>query len=282
MKKVLVLSVGALLAMSSCGTHTGSGVYVGASFGSILGSAIGGLSDGARGSDIGTIIGMAGGAIIGGAIGAAADKAEMQDVHDHYERVQQRRAQQAGYNDGYDDGYEQGSYDYQQQNSYDSGYDPSNSGDDRLYDFDGSDYTDNYSAAEPKTVYPGSSSVEELTSGYAVNNLLEIRNPRFVDDNRDGALTSGEISKIIFEVRNTSSETLYDLQPTVIEASGNRRIYISPNIHVEKLAPGKAIRYTAMVKAGKLKNGTATFCLSVLQGYKVMSKVSEFTIRTKK
>jgi len=68
----------------------------------------------------------------------------------------------------------------------------------------------------------------------------------------------------------------------VIEASGNKRTYISPSVHVERLAPGKAIRYTAMVKAGKLKDGTATFCLSVLQGNRQMSKVSEFTIQTRR
>lgn len=276
MKKMMVLSVGALLMMSSCGTYAGSGAYTGATLGSILGSAIGGISDGHRGSHLGTIIGMAGGAVIGGAIGQAKDQADRQEVHDRYEQIQRRKAQERAYEDGYQDGYKQGT------NKDESGYDPTNSGDDRLYDFHSNDYTGDYSASEPRTMNPSASSVEELTTGYDVNNQLEIRNARFVDDNRDNTLSSGEISKVIFEVVNTSDHMFYDIQPTVIEANGNKRIYISPSVHVERLAPGKAIRYTAMVKAGKLKDGTATFCLSVLQGNRQMSKVSEFTIQTRR
>ena len=44
MKKTLVLSVSALLLLSSCGSYTGMGAYTGGSFGSIIGSAIVGLS----------------------------------------------------------------------------------------------------------------------------------------------------------------------------------------------------------------------------------------------
>lgn len=276
MKKVLVLSVGALLAMSSCGTYTGAGAYTGATLGSILGSAIGGISDGYRGSNLGTIIGMAGGAIIGGAIGQAKDEADRREVHDRYEQIQRRKANERAYQDGYQDGYQQGTY------QDESGYDPTHSGDDRLYDFRSNNYTGDYSASEPRIMNPEASSVEELAAGYSVNDQLEIRNARFVDDNRDNILRSGEISKVIFEVVNTSNHMFYDIQPTVVEASGNKRIYISPSIHVERLAPGKAIRYTAMVKAGKLKDGTATFCLSVLQGNRRMSKVSEFSIQTRR
>jgi hypothetical protein len=127
---------------------------------------------------------------------------------------------------------------------------------------------------------PSTSSIEEISSGYSVNTGIVIRNPRFVDGNRDGNINSNEVSKVIFEVYNASDRTLYDLQPSVVEATGRRNIYISPSVHVEKLAPGKAIRYTAMVKSAKMKDGTATFCLSVLQGGRTMSEVTEFTINT--
>ena len=143
-------------------------------------------------------------------------------IYDRYEQIQRRKAQERAYEDGYQDGYKQGT------NKDESGYDPTNSGDDRLYDFHSNDYTGDYSASEPRTMNPSASSVEELTTGYDVNNQLEIRNARFVDDNRDNTLSSGDISKVIFEVVNTSDHMLYDIQPTVIEASGNKRIYISP------------------------------------------------------
>lgn len=54
-------------------------------------------------------------------------------------------------------------------------------------------------------------------------------------------------------------------------------------MHVEKLLPGTGIRYTALVKAdNRLKNGTAKICVSVVQGGKSISKVSEFNIPTTK
>ncbi len=265
------MSVCAVLLLSGCGTYTGSGAFTGAHFGSILGSAIGGITDGPRGSDVGTILGMAGGAIVGAAIGNAADQAERREVHEHYENVQHRKAQERVSSNS---GYQNRSY------STDDYYDPSNSGDDRLYDFQGSDYTGDYSASSPRSMSPGSSSIEEISSGYSVNNDIVIRNARFVDGNRDGCLNSHEVSKVIFEVYNASGHTLYDLQPTVMESTGVRNVYISPTVHVERLDPGKGIRYTAMVKTARMRNGTATFCLSVLQGERVMSNVSEFTINT--
>jgi hypothetical protein len=52
-------------------------------------------------------------------------------------------------------------------------------------------------------------------------------------------------------------------------------------MHVEKLMPGKGLRYNALIKAdNRIKNGTVKFCVSVVVGNKNISKVSEFTIPT--
>jgi len=251
--------------MSSCGTYTGAGAYTGSSLGAILGSAIGGISSGPRGSDIGTIVGMAGGAIVGGAIGNAADKARQSD-YDKYRKARAARKQQQ-----------------QTDVPAESGFDATNSGDDRIYDFNGSDYTGNYSAGQAVTNLPSSSSVENIASGYTYAPSIVVRNARFVDDNQDNALSRGELGKLIFEVYNEGSETLYDIQPSVVEVTGNKHIVISPSIHVEQIAPHQGIRYTALVKAdNRLRDGTARFCVSVLHGNEAISKVTEFTIRTRK
>ena len=143
MKKITVTCVSAVLLLSGCGTYAGQGTYTGATFGSVLGSAIGGISGGPRGSDIGTIIGMAGGAVIGGAIGEAADKHAHEEMVEHREAVKQRRAEA------------------QRREQRDmSGFDESNSGDDRIYDFDGTDYTGTYSAQQPTETMPLQSGVE--------------------------------------------------------------------------------------------------------------------------
>ena len=273
MKKVFIMAVSAALLVSSCGTYTGSGAYAGATLGSILGSAVGGISNGPRGSHIGTIVGMAGGAVIGGSIGAAKDREDREEVREHYRGVMQRKAQES----------KNEKVNYERQGAIDSGFDANNGGDDRLYDFESSDYTGSYTAKEPNTVMPMSSSVEDLAHGLQYVPTIEIRNARIVDENQNGSINRNEISKVIFEIYNHGKEPLYAVQPTVVETTGNKHIFISPNMHVERIDPGKGIRYTAMIKAdNRLKDGEVCICVSVLQGTKSISKVSEFNIPTRK
>lgn len=301
MKKSFIIGLSALLLLGSCDTYTGSGAYMGSTLGSIFGSAIGGITGGPHGSDVGTVVGMIGGAVAGAAIGQAtdqkqqaqreADMAEMRAERAERRAAMARAQQQGNYNQGsgnYSGNYGGSSYDGNYSNgntansgSTDSGFDASNSGDDRIYDFKGSDYTGNYSATQPQESMPMESSVENLAGSLKYTPSIEIKNARFVDDNKDGKIERGELSKIIFEVYNRGNQTLYDVVPTVVESTGNRHIIISPNMHVESIQPNKGIRYTALVKAdNRLKDGSAKFCLSVVQGEKQISKVCEFDIPT--
>ena len=267
MKKGLVYAISATLLLSSCNSYTGMGAYTGSSLGSILGSAIGGIAGGPRGPDLGTLVGMAVGAAIGAAVGAKADQQEQQRVHDHYDRVQQNRAQGINpYNPTNKMKPEEGNC---------CPIDTTNSGDDRIYDFHGEDYTGNYSAAQPVSA--------PLATDMANASQVEISNVRFVDDNQDGALGRGELSKVIFEVKNRGQFPVDDIQPMVVETTGNKHIYISPSVHIESIAPGAGIRYTAMVKAdNRLRNGLTNFSVSVLQGNKTLGQTVQFSIPTKK
>ena len=286
MRKGIVIAVSATMLLSGCGSYEGAGAYTGATFGSILGSAIGGISDGPRGSDIGTLIGTIGGAAIGGASGAQADKQREADLqqyqHDKAERAaaRARRQQQSA---PQSNSKQAAPNSYQEEGKEESGFDSSNSGDDRIYDFNSSDYTGSYSAQQPTTSLPSGSSVNSIASHLSYQPAIVVKNARFVDDNEDGVIERGEISKIIFEIYNQGETVLHDIQPTVIEASGNRHLYISPSIHIETIAPGKGIRYTAMVKAdNRIGNGKVKFCVSVLQGENAISKITEFNIPTRK
>lgn len=278
MGKSFIIGMSALLLLGSCDTYTGSGIYMGSSLGSIFGSAIGGIAGGPRGSDVGTLVGMVGGAVAGAAIGQAADQKQQAqrdaDIADMRARRAERQARsQSSYSNN------NSSYG----SSADSGFDANNGGDDRIYDFKGSDYSGNYSARQPNVTMPMESGVENLAGDLKYTPDIEIKNARFVDDNQDGKIKRGEMSKVIFEVYNRGNHTLYDVVPTVVEASGNRHIVISPNMHIESIEPGKGIRYTALVKADdRLKDGTAHFCVSVVQGDKKISKVCEFNIPTVK
>lgn len=268
MKKVILLMLCSSLVMSSCDTYTGSGAYAGGSIGSILGSAIGGLSGGPRGSDMGTIIGMAGGAVVGAVIGSQADQAQAdREAAYQQDRVERRSGS-----------------DYSNTPVTDNSeiFDSNNGGDDRLYDFKGKDYTGDYSAQQPTTSMP-SATVEELGARFSYSPTLEIVNARFVDDNEDNCLNRNETCKVIFEIVNRGYKPVYDVVPTVVETTGNKHIFISPSIHVEKISPGSGVRYTAMVKADrKLKDGMARFCVSVIHEGKSISKINEFNIPTKR
>lgn len=268
MKKVILLMLCSSLVMGSCDTYTGSGAYAGGSIGSILGSAIGGLSGGPRGSDMGTIIGMAGGAVVGAVIGSQADQAQA----DREAAYQQDRVERRSGSD----------YSNAPVTDNPEIFDSNNGGDDRLYDFKGKDYTGDYSAQQPTTSLP-TATVEELGARFSYSPTLEIVNARFVDDNEDNCLNRNETCKVIFEIVNRGHEPVYDVVPTVVETTGNKHIFISPSIHVEKISPGSGVRYTAMVKADrKLKDGMARFCVSVIHEGKSISKVNEFNIPTKR
>lgn len=247
MKKMMALAVGATLLLSSCSSYTGAGAYTGAQFGSILGSAIGGISGGPRGSDIGTIVGMAGGAMVGATIGNAADR----KAHGKMDNDRE----------GYD--------------SSNSGFDSTNSGDDRI-DFDGSDAaTGNYEYKQP------SSPADNVYTHSAPT--MEIRNARFIDADGDDTISRGEMCKVVFEVYNNGLQPVYNVVPTVAEMTGNKHIYISQPICVEKIEAYKGVRYTAMVKAdNRLKYGTIKLCCSVLQNGETISKVTEFNVETRK
>lgn len=287
MGKSFIIGMSALLLLGSCDTYTGTGAYMGSTLGSIFGSAIGGIAGGPHGSDVGTIVGMVGGAVAGAAIGQATDQKQQAqreaDIADMRARRAERQARRQGAY-GNDNTYGHGNnygYDNQGDDYSGSGFDANNGGDDRIYDFKGSDYSGNYSAKQPDVNMPMQSSVDNLAENLKYTPDIEIKNARFVDDNQDGKIERGELSKVIFEVYNRGNHTLYDVVPTVVEATGNRHIMISPNMHVESIQPGKGIRYTALVKAdNRLKDGNAQFCVSVVQGNKKISKVCEFDIPT--
>lgn len=263
----VVLSA-ALLA-SGCGSISdggASGGFLGAELGSILGSAIGGISGGPRGSDVGTIVGMAGGAVVGAVVGNAADKA------------QQRKAERYDGNYRGDDrsgnsSYDSRSYDNTGDNAT-SDFDPENGGDD-VIQFDAP--AGNTSVEEPDVVSKLQSDPAPVSAS-----PLELRSVRFVGKGNGLELHSGELAKVVVEVYNNTPEYMYNVKPMVMETSGNKHVFVSAPIIVEKIAPGKGIRYTAMVKADKkLKDGKVHFTVCAQESAQLRkSEIREFDVTT--
>lgn len=108
---------------------------------------------------------------------------------------------------------------------------------------------------------------------------IEIEELRFVDENNNRALDANEHAKLVFIMRNTGRDYVYDIAP-VITVSGTKEIYLSPTAIVKELGPGKAVRYQSEVIATKkLKNGTADFSIGLSDGDKLYTMRS-FQLRT--
>ena len=110
---------------------------------------------------------------------------------------------------------------------------------------------------------------------------IEIENLRFVDENNSNTLDAEEHATLVFIIRNTGRDYVYDIAP-VITVSGTKEIYLSPTAIVKELAPGKAVRYQSEVIATrKLKNGTADFSIGLSDGDKLYT-LRSFQLRTRK
>ena len=274
MKKGVFITICVGLLVSSCGTYMGSGAYMGSSIGMILGSAVGGLSDGPRGSDIGTIVGMAGGAVIGSVIGAKID----QRRHEDYALYEQNRRQRMEQRRGGIAPRRHEAHGLQGQETDESGFDPENGGDDRIDSsfFENDDKNQGETGLYSTTADDWPNPHESIHSkANRIKQPLQIRNIRFLDEDDDGEICAGENCSIAFEVMNRSRQVIANVEPFVEELRGNKNILVSPAVNIERVAPGSGIRYTAMVKAtGRLKNGTADFVVSVRQnGYETGEKI---------
>ena len=305
MKKYSVMIMSAALVASSCTTGAGTGAYAGSSLGSVLGSAIGGIAGGPRGSDIGTIFGMAGGAVVGAAVGDAATKQHHQDQdEDLAQRNQRIQRQKAQRNRSYDDTYSQQDDTYMPSSnnnnrpvyepSYSSNQQPvddidptqmvdtTNSGDDRI-DFDAKSSSTIPNNNPDTSVSMDAGKVEQI---YGANKAAEsgkitIKNVRFVETAEHNVLHGGEVGKVKFEMYNETQAPIYNFMPTVIEADGNKRIYISPSVSVENIMPGQGLRYTATVKADKrIKDGEIRLLVSAQRDGKPISYVTVVKVAT--
>ena len=261
------MMMGAMLVLSSCGSYNeAGGAYAGANIGSIVGSAIGGITGGRHGHEWGTLIGTVGGAVVGASAGKAMDEAQEKKYQKRVEQMESRRyGDYEGSTQGRNARRHSGYFD----NSENQGY-----ADDRI-DFDNStqgypDENGNYGSSLSSS-YNGSSSLP----------VLEIRNAVLTEGVNDKVLRAGEECQVVFEIRNLSNETAYDVKPFVEEVSGNRHIHISRNLAIGSIGPREGVRYKATVKADTgLKSGTAVIQIGVAQGLESATQIQHFRLTT--
>lgn len=132
---------------------------------------------------------------------------------------------------------------------------------DYYYDYDDDDYREN--------------------NAYSPFANIDIEELRFVDENNNRALDADEHAKLVFIIRNTGRNYVYDIAP-VITVTGTKEIFLSPTAIVKELAPGKAVRYQSeIIATKKLKNGTADFSIGFSDGDKLYT-LRSFQMRTHK
>lgn len=244
----------------------------GAMFGSMIGSAIGGIAGGHRGSDIGMLVGMAGGAAVGAAIGKANERAREEKYEayrrEHGERAARRGQSRYGTGSGYD--------------ADDSGFDPTNGGDDRITFDPVSSSSDGPYIVASDSIHIGTAAGERHRSvpferlrqgmGGGTDTLrhavrVEISNVEFSDADGDGVISRGETCRVTFEIMNRSAVPLHNVLPFVTDSTANKHITISPAVRVEVIAPGRGVRYSAAVAADKrLKDGEIVLRVGAADG----------------
>ncbi|MBF1420595.1 hypothetical protein [Hoylesella nanceiensis] len=274
--KRLVMSVAtAALLLSSCGGAQGTGMFVGANMGGMLGSAVGGLFGGMNGSNIGTIIGVAGGAAAGSAIAKnKADRAQQRPFDSSYEGV-----------DGLYSNFNGSDVALSSDNSLSSNLVNASysNNDDRIYPFGSAQVAQPQDYNTTQTVTVGQLERKAQPQNERTRDIVELRNPRFQDDNNDNILVRNEMAKVTFEIFNNGTEPLYNVDPIVEETTGNKHVYISPTLSVQRIDPGKGIRYTALITTDKwLKNGNITLKVYARQGARTLTAIQEFNIPTRK
>lgn len=123
----------------------------------------------------------------------------------------------------------------------------------------------------------------EDTTPYSPLDNLRIENVHFISDDQQQLIRPEEVYKIAFEVINKGTECATTVIPKVEETSGKKRLYISPSLVIDQIAPYSGIRYTATVRTGeKIKTGEAIFRISIGDAENREYDWLEFTIPTER
>ena len=143
-----------------------------------------------------------------------------------------------------------------------------------------SPYNDTYKNPTRREQYSRNNPDEYYTYRTSLIEGLQIENIRFIDDNHDQVLQPGERGKIIFNIYNRGTQTLYNITPCI--SVDKKQISISPSAIVSSLQPGKGCTYTAAILTSpRLRNGVASFAISFQDGNK-QTTFKTFEIATRR
>jgi len=87
---------------------------------------------------------------------------------------------------------------------------------------------------------------------------LDVRNIRFVDQNRNKIINKGETCHLIFDVYNSGNVTAYAVRPVVTIVDGEKDLAISVPPMVKMLMQGEVVMYDVVLRAPKTIHNTFT------------------------
>ena len=145
----------------------------------------------------------------------------------------------------------------------------------KKYDNRNNDYDDTY---EEDSYYRDNSDRRYISRRNDNNGIM------FYDADDNGIISSTEDAEVEFEIRNITEGTIYDVVPVVEEIASKKRLNISPSMMIESIRPGKAVRYTAYIKANRrMKDGYTKLRISIYNGSKqLIAPRTEFEVETRR
>lgn len=217
--------------------------FAGVATGSTMGGMLGSSIGGIMGGPLGSDKGTLAGMLIGGTVGAVVT-------------APRDRSAERSPNTDYDDSYfEEDNYNRR----------------DRSHRAPETDEVQ-YGKYRPATGGASSATMYDLQG-------LRVSHISFVDSNGNRCLDRGEEATLIFDVYNESGKTLYNVTPHI--TCNNRRVTISAPATVERMSPGRGIRYKTVVSASRrLGPEPLTFTVSFGRGSQAV-QAKTFTIRTR-
>jgi uncharacterized protein YcfJ len=121
-------------------------------------------------------------------------------------------------------------------------------------------------------------------NGYVNNESnIEIRNIRFIDDNRSHTIEAGESAKLVFDIVNVGNSPSYNIVPVIEELNGNKHLSFSPSRQISYMPQRNQIRYTMTIRADKrLRDGIAQFRIYATESNGAATALHDFTIELRR
>jgi len=131
--------------------------------------------------------------------------------------------------------------------------------------------------------YSSSSATTPSLSSVSLNtSAVRLQNFHFVDANGNQVIDRNEECKVMFDVVNSGSSTVYNVTPVLELASKAKGIMLGGATTISSIPAGGSVTYSVPVIAQKVKTGEAVFQAYATEASGAVSETIEFSLATQK